>query len=235
MNNDDVLLSVVIPVFNEELTIGNVIERSATAAQKTGFNYEIIVVDDCSTDESVENAKRAGVKVFSLKQHMGKGYALRAGFANAKGEIITTIDSDGSHRPEELPQLLNPILQKKADLVIGSRYLSQDPVVSKKLNVIGVRFFNYLIKVLTRAEFSDSQSGYRVMTASVLRDMRLESGGYEIESEMLVKTVRHGFRVVEVPISFEQRTYGTSGLDPVVDGFKILFSILLAYIKDGGG
>jgi glycosyltransferase involved in cell wall biosynthesis len=235
MNNDDVLLSVVIPVFNEELTIGNVIERSATAAQKTGFNYEIIVVDDCSTDESVENAKRAGVKVFSLKQHMGKGYALRAGFANAKGEIITTIDSDGSHRPEELPRLLNPILEKKADLVIGSRYLSQDPVVSKKLNVIGLRFFNYLIKILTRAEFSDSQSGYRVMTASVLRDMRLKSGGYEIESEMLVKTVRHGFRVVEVPISFEQRTYGTSGLDPVVDGFKILFSILLAYVKDGGG
>jgi glycosyltransferase involved in cell wall biosynthesis len=233
MNNDDVLLSVVIPVFNEELTIGNVIERSAAAAQKTGFNYEIIVVDDCSTDESLEISKRHGVKVFSLKEHMGKGYALRAGFAKAKGEIITTIDSDGSHRPEELPRLLNPILQKKADLIIGSRYLNQNQVVFKKLNAVGVRFFNFLIKILTGAEFSDSQSGYRVMTASVLRNMRLESGGYEIESEMLVKTVRQGFRIREVPISFEQRTYGTSRLDPVVDGFKILFSIVWAYTKDG--
>jgi glycosyltransferase involved in cell wall biosynthesis len=233
MNNDGALLSVVIPVFNEELTIGNVIKRSAAAAQKTGFNYEIIVVDDCSTDESVENAKLLGVKVFSLKEHMGKGYALRAGFANAKGEIVTTIDSDGSHRPEDLPRLLTPILQKKADLVVGSRYLSQDSVVFKKLNVVGVRFFNFLIKILTRAEFSDSQSGYRVMNALVLRNMRLESSGYEIESEMLVKTVRQGFKVVEVPISFEQRTYGTSRLDPIVDGFRILFSILLAYMKDG--
>jgi glycosyltransferase involved in cell wall biosynthesis len=164
---------------------------------------------------------------------MGKGYALRAGFAKAKGDIITTIDSDGSHRPEELSSLLNPILQDKADLVIGSRYLSHKPATAKKLNIIGVRLFNFLIKVLTRADVSDSQSGYRVMQASILRNMRLESNGYEIESEMLVKTVQQGFRVREVPISFEQRTYGVSRLDPMADGFKILFSIMLAYAKDG--
>jgi glycosyltransferase involved in cell wall biosynthesis len=235
MNNREVLISVVVPVFNEELTIGNVIERLAAVAKKTGFKHEIIVVDDCSADKSLEFSKRRDVRVFSLTRHMGKGYALRAGFAKAKGEIITTIDSDGSHRPEELPRLLTPILQKKADLVIGSRYLSQKSVASKRLNAVGVRLFNFLIKILTRAEFSDSQSGYRVMRASVLRNMRLESSGYEIESEMLVKTVRQGFKVMEVPISFEQRTYGTSRLDPMIDGFKILFSIVLACIKDGRG
>jgi glycosyltransferase involved in cell wall biosynthesis len=235
MNNREVLISVVVPVFNEELTIGNVIERLAAVAKKTGFKHEIIVVDDCSADKSLEFSKRLGVRVFSLTRHMGKGYALRAGFAKAKGEIITTIDSDGSHRPEELPRLLTPILQKKADLVIGSRYLSQKSVASKRLNAVGVRLFNFLIKILTRAEFSDSQSGYRVMRTSVLRNMRLESSGYEIESEMLVKTVRQGFKVMEVPISFEQRTYGTSRLDPMADGFKILFSIMMACIKDGRG
>jgi len=227
------LLSVVIPVFNEELTIGNVIERLTAVAQKIGFKYEIIVVDDCSADRSLEISKSHSVKVFSLKTHMGKGYTLRAGFAKAKGEIITTIDSDGSHRPEELPQLLTPILQNKADLVIGSRYSSRKPVVAKKLNFAGVRLFNFLIKILTRADFSDSQSGYRVMKASVLRNVRLKSSGYEIESEMLVKTVQQGFRVTEVPISFEQRTCGTSQLDPMADGFKILFSIVLAYMRDG--
>jgi len=233
MNNDETLISVVVPVFNEELTIGNVIERLAVVAQKTGFKHEVIVVDDCSEDRSLEISKSHGVKVFSLKKHTGKGYTLRVGFANAKGEIITTIDSDGSHRPEELPRLLTPILQNKADLVIGSRYLSQNPVAAKKLNAAGVRLFNFLIKVLTRADVSDSQSGYRVMKAAVLRNMRLNSNGYEIESEMLVKTARQGFRVREVPISFDQRTYGTSRLDPAADGFKILFSIILAYIRDG--
>jgi len=229
------LISVVIPVFNEELTIGNVIERLTAVVQKIGFKYEIIAVDDCSTDRSLEISKSQSAKVFSLKKHMGKGYALRAGFAKAKGDIITTIDSDGSHRPEELPRLLAPILRNKADLVIGSRYLSQKPVATKKLNDAGVRLFNFLIKILTRVEVSDSQSGYRVMKSAVLRNMRLKSTGYEIESEMLVKTALQGFRVIEVPISFEQRTYGTSRLDPIVDGFKILFSIVLAYIKGGRG
>jgi len=227
------LISVVIPLFNEELTIGNVIERLTAVMQKIGFKYEIIVVDDCSTDRSLEISKSQSAKVFSLKKHMGKGYALRAGFAKAKGDIITTIDSDGSHRPEELPRLLTPILHSEADLVIGSRYLSQKPVATKKLNAAGVRLFNFLIKILTRAEVSDSQSGYRVMKSAVLRSMRLKSSEYEIESEMLVKTARHGFRVIEVPISFEQRTYGTSRLDPMVDGFKILLSIVSAYIKGG--
>jgi len=225
------LISVVVPVFNEELTIGNVIESLTAVMQKNGFNHEIIVVDDYSTDRSLETSKNYSVKVFALKKHIGKGYALRAGFAKAKGDIVVTIDSDGSHRPEELPRLLTPILQKKADLVIGSRYLSHKPVAAKKLNAVGVRLFNFLIKILTRADVSDSQSGYRVMTSAVLQNMRLKSGGYEIESEMLVKTAQHGFKVIEVPINFEQRTYGTSRLDPMVDGFKILLSIVLAYIR----
>jgi len=235
MDNDEMLISVVIPVFNEELTIGNVIERLTAVMEKIGFKYEIILVDDCSTDRSLEISKSCSLKVFSLKNHMGKGYALRAGFAKAKGEIITTIDSDGSHRPEELPRLLTPILQNKADLVIGSRYLSQKPVAAKKLNVVGVRLFNFLIKVLTRVKVSDSQSGYRVMNSVVLMGIRLKSSEYEIESEILVKTARKGFRVIEVPISFEQRTYGTSRLDPMVDGFKILLSIMLAYMKGDRG
>jgi glycosyltransferase involved in cell wall biosynthesis len=230
MNNDEILISIVIPVFNEELTIGNVIERLTSVADKIGFKYEMIVVDDCSEDRSLEISKSHGAKFFSLKKHVGKGYALRTGFAKAKGEIVITLDSDGSHLPEELPRLLTPILQNEADLVIGSRYLSRKLVIAKKLNFAGVKLFNFLIKILTGASFSDSQSGYRIMKASVLRNEHLKSSGYEIESEMLVRTLRKGFRVREVPISFEQRTYGTSRVDPVIDGFKILFSILLAYI-----
>src|SRR3972149_4490117 len=221
MQTDGKLLSIVIPVYNEEPTVGDVIQRLKAVLKPTGLRYEIIIVDDVSRDRSVEAAKRQQVAVYSLKRHMGKGYALRAGFAKTKGDIIATIDSDGSHRPEELPFLLNPILQGEADLVIGSRFSNGKAVSTKKLNDVGNRLFNALIETLTRNPITDSQSGYRVMTAEVLRSMTLKSGEYEIESEMLVKTVQNGFRIKEVPISFEQRTYGRSQIDPLMDGFKI--------------
>jgi glycosyltransferase involved in cell wall biosynthesis len=196
-----------------------------------GLPYEIIVVDDHSHDRSVDVVREHNSKLFSLKQHMGKGYGLRAGFAKAKGDIIITIDSDGSHRPEELPRVLSPVLKDQADLVIGSRYLNQKNVAARKLNAFGVRIFNFLIQLLTGTAITDSQSGYRAMKREVLSKQKLKSGGYEIESEMLVKTAKEGFRVAEVPISFEQRTYGHSGVDPVIDGSKILLSIVLAYAK----
>jgi glycosyltransferase involved in cell wall biosynthesis len=231
MSHKIMLLSIIIPVYNEELTVGNVIDRVKNVMQKTGLKHEIIVVDDCSYDKSLESAKKHNAKIYTLKEHLGKGYALRAGFAKARGNIIITIDSDGSHRPEELPRVLNPILQDKADLVIGSRYLNQKNVASRKLNAFGVQIFNFLIQLLTGVAITDSQSGYRAMKREVLKNQKLKSGGYEIESEMLVKTAKKSFRVTEVPISFEQRTYGRSGVDPMVDGSKILLSIILAYMK----
>jgi len=230
MQTDGKLLSVVVPMHNEAPTIGHVINRLKAVLNKTGGKYEILVIDDCSDDNSREIAKKQGVTVHQLRLHMGKGYALRAGFAKAKGDIIATIDSDGSHLPEELPLLLLPVAQDKADLVIGSRFSTQTSATSSR-NQAGNRLFNSLIQALTRTPISDSQSGYRVMTRKVLESMTLMSGEYEIESEMLVNTVKNGFRICEVPITFEQRTYGMSGIDPLFDGFKILISIIHAYLR----
>ena len=231
MGKKATLLSIVVPAYNEEHTIGDVIDRLRATLQKIGFAYEILVVDDCSRDRSAEISLGKHVKVYSLKQHMGKGFALRAGFRKAKGEIIVTIDSDGSNRPEELPLLLNPILQDNADLVIGSRFSGNAPTSGKRFNAAGVRIFNLLIQILTGAAVSDSQSGYRAMKSEVLENLNLKSGGYEIESEMLVKIARRRLCVREVPVSFEQRTYGRSTLDPIVDGFRILMSIVTSYLK----
>jgi glycosyltransferase involved in cell wall biosynthesis len=231
MSQKEMLLSIIIPVYNEELTIGNIIDRAKTVMNQLGLKFEIVVVDDRSYDKSLEVAKKHSAKIYTLKKHLGKGYALRAGFAKAKGDIIVTIDSDGSHRPEELPEVLAPILEDKADLVIGSRYLNHKTVAARKLNAFGVKLFNYFIEFLTGVAITDSQSGYRAIKRQVLKSQRLNSGGYEIESEMLVKTAKKKFRVTEVPISFEQRTYGRSGVDPIVDGFKILLSIVLADMK----
>jgi glycosyltransferase involved in cell wall biosynthesis len=232
MKQQEMLLSIIIPMYNEQSTIGDIIDRTKLEVQQIGIKSEIIVVDDRSFDKSIEIAKRHEVRLFTLKEHLGKGYALRAGFLKAKGNFIVTIDSDGSHKPEELHEVLAPILQNKADLVIGSRYLNQKHVAARKLNAFGVRLFNVFIELLTGISISDSQSGYRAMKLSVLKSQKLKSGGYEIESEMLVKTAKRKFRVAEVPISFQQRTYGRSGVDPVVDGFKIMLSIVSAYMKD---
>jgi glycosyltransferase involved in cell wall biosynthesis len=230
MQTDGKLLSVVVPMYNEEPTVGNVIRRLKYVLSETGVRYEIIVVDDCSQDQSVEVVAKYGVRVLKLKQHMGKGYALRAGFAKSEGDVIATIDSDGSHLPEELPLLMLPVVRGKVDLVIGSRFSTQTSATSSR-NQAGNRLFNCLIRILTGASISDSQSGYRVMTREVLDSMYLLSGEYEIESEMLVKTVKGGFRIREVPITFEQRTYGRSGIDPLMDGFKILVSIISAFLR----
>lgn len=225
------LLSIVVPAYNEEHTIGNVINRIRVALQKINLAYEVIVIDDCSKDKSADISRSHHAKVYSLSRHMGKGYALRAGFKKVKGEIIVTIDSDGSNRPEELPFLLKPLLQNEADLVIGSRFSADIPTSGKKFNAAGVRIFNLMIRFLTGVVVSDSQSGYRAMKSAVLENLNLKSNTYEIESEMLVKIARSGFRVREIPVSFEQRTYGKSTLDPIVDGFKILMSIVASYLK----
>lgn len=232
MDKDEILLSVIIPVFNEELTIRNIINRTKSVLEKEKYVYEIIVVDDFSSDRSLNFSLEKRVRVLSLKSHVGKGCALRVGFAKSKGKIVATIDSDGSHQPEEMPSLLAPILSDQSDLVIGSRYLNSKSVIVKKFNALGVQLFNLLIHFLVKTLVSDSQSGYRVMKAEILKKISLQSSGYEIESEMLVKTARMGYRIKELPISFEQRTYGKSSLDPIIDGFKILISIIIAYMKD---
>ncbi len=182
------LLSIIIPVYNEELTIGDIIDRTVKVMQHTDLKFEVIVVDDRSYDRSLEVAKERNARIFTLKQHLGKGYALRAGFAQAKGDIIVTIDSDGSHKPEELPEVMAPVLEDKADLVIGSRYMNHKKVAARKLNAFGVKLFNSFIELLTGVAITDSQSGYRAMKREVLKNQKPKSGGYEIESEMLVKT-----------------------------------------------
>src|SRR5450759_889016 len=179
MSPRQMLLSVVIPVYNEELTVGNVIVRVKLAMQQLGLSYELIVVNAPSYDRSLKVAGEHSGKLYSLKQHLGKGYALRAGFAQAKGDIIITIDSDGSHRPEELARVLSPVLKDKADLAIGSRYLNQKNVAARKLNAFGVQIFNFLIQLLTGTAITDSQSGYRAMKRQILIKQRLKSGGYE--------------------------------------------------------
>jgi len=224
-------VSVVIPVFNEELTIGDIVARTRSTLEQFKLPYEVLVIDDGSVDRSAEIAQTSEAHVLR-EAHQGKGHALRLGFERAKGDVIVTLDSDGSHQPEEIPLILRCMMENKVDFVIGSRFFDTDVNNAKIPNVnrIGNRMFSDLIRLFTGVKISDSQSGFRAIRSSVIKKMRLNSRGYEVESEMLVKALKMGVRVAEIPISFEQRTVGKSRLDPLKDGTKILYSIITSYL-----
>ncbi|UCD26354.1 MAG: glycosyltransferase family 2 protein [Candidatus Bathyarchaeota archaeon] len=232
MNREELSVSVVIPVFNEELTIGDIVARTRSILGQFRFPSEVLVIDDGSVDRSAEISQESEARVLR-GAHKGKGHALRFGFKQAKGDIIVTLDSDGSHNPEEIPLVLRYILENKVDFVIGSRFFDTTATRAKipKVNRIGNMMFNNLIRLLTGVRVSDSQSGFRAIRSSVIKKMRLNSRGYEVESEMLVKALKMGVRVAEIPVSFEQRTIGKSKLDPLRDGTKILYSIITSYLS----
>jgi len=225
-------VSVVIPVFNEEATVGNIVTRTKKTLEQLGVSYEILVIDDGSVDKSAHIAQE--LKAHVLKEpHQGKGFALRSGFRQTKGELVVTLDADGSHQPEEIPLVLRHLRENKADFVVGSRFFDSKANKTKipKINRTGNRMFNSLIWYLTGAKISDSQSGFRAIRSSLIKRMKLSSHGYEVESEMLVKALRMGARVAETPISFVQRTVGTSKLDPIRDGARILYAIITSYLS----
>ena len=226
------LVSVIIPVFNEEKTVGNIVTRTIKALEKMGVTYEVLVVDDGSDDNSADIAHRQKAAVLRVT-HQGKGFALRTGFKYAKGKLVITLDADGSHKPEEIPLVLKYLIDNKADFVIGSRFTNfeKDKIKIPKINRAGNRLFNNLTRYLTGVNVSDSQSGFRAIRASLIKKMKLRSRGYEVESEMLVKALRLNAKVKETSISFDQRTVGSSKLDPIQDGIKILYAIIAAYLS----
>jgi glycosyltransferase involved in cell wall biosynthesis len=223
---------VVIPAYNEEKTIGNVIEETIQIMDSLGLPYEIIVVDDGSTDRTREVASRYKATVLSNGRNRGKGYALRKGFQHTQGDIVVTIDADGSHKPKEIPDLINPLFNG-ADIVAGSRFLGDGRNHTCKLHMLGNHLINTAIMVLTRKLITDSQTGLRAFKREFLQKIHLESYGYEIETEITVKSLKNGFKLKEVPISCEKRKYNISRLKILSDGFKILKTILKTSIKNG--
>lgn len=219
------VVSVVIPAYNEAGSIAKVITKTEKALGSINLPYEVIVVDDGSVDRTKHLASGNGARVISYHTNKGKGHALRTGISNAKGKILVTIDADGSHRPEEIPRIVRHII-RGADVVIGSRFSGKNGKMTSRINVLGNRFFNILIRIITGKQISDSQSGFRAFRRKVLRGIVLFSEGYEIETELTIKSLRNGFKIQEEPISCDKRRKGKSNINPFVDGLSILKTII---------
>jgi glycosyltransferase involved in cell wall biosynthesis len=226
MHMDSFSISIVIPAYNEEKTIEEILLRTNKTMENIGFPYEIIVVDDGSTDKTRLLAERHKTTILNYGANKGKGYALKTGIQKATGNIIVTMDADGSHKPEEITKLLKPLLNG-ADIVAGSRFIGkQENGSAKKLHIFGNHIFNLLILLLTRKQITDSQTGFRALKKTVIQEIEITSEGYQIETELTVKTLRNGYIIQEEPITCEKRKNGCSHLNPLNDGFKILKTIV---------
>jgi len=220
-------ISIVIPAYNEAQTIGNVIEETLTVMDGLQLPYEIIIVDDGSTDDTRRIATNYKATVLCNGKNRGKGHAVRKGFRHAQGDIIVTIDADGSHSPKEIPELINPLFNG-TDVVSGSRFLGTGKHFTTRLNRLGNSLFNITIMILTRKHVTDSQTGFRAIKKQVIDKLNLNTTGYDIETEITVKSLKNGFTFQEKPISCHRREYNLSKLKILQDGSRIFKTILKA-------
>jgi glycosyltransferase involved in cell wall biosynthesis len=218
-------VSIIIPAYNEEKNVANVISGTITVMEQLTLPYEIIFVDDGSTDKTGLIASFFKVRIITNKKNCGKGYSLKKALQHANGNIIVTIDSDGEHKPKEIAPLLDAVVNGM-DIVAGSRFLNKKSAVTTQLNQIGNRLFNLVIMALTGKLVTDSQTGFRVIKREVFEKLNLQSDGYEIETEITVKGLRGGFAFKELPITVERRRFGASKLKLISDSKRIFGTIL---------
>ena len=220
------LISIVIPAFNEQENIDEVLTQTYETAESIGLPYEIIVIDDGSTDETRKRAYGHKAIVLCNPTNQGKGVALQRGFLHARGDIVITMDSDGSHDPEDIKKLIGAI-SGGADVALGTRFnTTEGKHTTKKLHILGNNVINFSIQVLTGKRITDSQCGFRALRRKVLKDIELESTGYQVETELTVKSLRNGNVVKEVPLNIRKRMNGHSHLNPLADGLRIMETII---------
>jgi UDP-N-acetylglucosamine---dolichyl-phosphate N-acetylglucosaminyltransferase len=209
------LICALIAAFNEEQHVGEVV--AATAPQVS----RVVVVDDGSTDATAERARDAGAEVIRHNENRGKGCAVRTGLDRILSDAFTHvlfIDADFQHDPLEIPKLVSRIDVGGGDLVVGERELNRDAMPAARFysNVIGSRILSGFIGV----EITDSQSGFRLIRADLLRKIRLTGSKYEIETEMLIKLVRAGARIERVTVRRLHYAGARSKMRPVRDTFR---------------
>jgi glycosyltransferase involved in cell wall biosynthesis len=224
-----IVLSIVIPVYNEVNTIREIIERVAKASLPGDIQKEIIVVDDFSTDGTREILKDLTnyCKIFYHEQNKGKGSALRTGFAKTTGDIVLIQDADLEYDPVDYPKLIQPILEGKADVVFGSRFVGGD---SKRVlffwHSVGNKFLTIFSNIFTNLNLSDMETCYKVFKGDIIRNINIEEDRFGFEPEITSKIAKMKLRIYEVGISYSGRTYDEGKKIDWKDGVRAIWTIL---------
>lgn len=200
-------ISVVIPVYNERSTIEQIIERVSAVA----LDKEIIIVDDHSTDGTgtvLDAITLQNVRVIRHERNMGKGAALRTGFAQAVNDIVVVQDADLEYDPQEYHKLIKPILDGKADVVYGSRFMGSEPHrVLYFWHMIGNKILTFLSNMMTNLSMTDMETCYKVFRREVIQSIAIEENRFGFEPEITAKLAKKDLRIYEVGISYAGRSY----------------------------
>ncbi len=223
-------LSVIIPVFNEEQTIDEIIAR-VSAVDLAGIQIEIIVANDGSTDgtRSVIDTREwppgIPVHIYHSPINLGKGAAVRIGLARATGDILLVQDADLELDPTEYPRLLEPIVAGRADAVYGSRFLRSSAAVPRRTRLAN-RFLTMLTNILFGSRLSDMETAYKVMRREALDGVRLRAVGFDIEPELTARLLLAGRTIVEVPVSYNPRSVTEGKKMRWIDGVDAVYMLL---------
>lgn len=211
---------VIIPAFNEQAAIGGVVERSLRYAD------DVLVIDDGSADDTSEIAEKAGASILKHPTNFGKGVSLRDAFAQVEGyDIVVTIDGDGQHNPDEIPDLIKPICEGRADFVNGSRYLNGFDENTPAYRRVGQTVLDIATNITAGTDVTDSQSGFRAFKGSTISCYKFRDPGFGIESEMIADASENNLKIIEVPITVKYDVENSSTKGPVTHGVGVLLKI----------
>jgi len=222
---NDPTVSVVMPAFDERQTIDEIVRRVLAVPLK----LELVVVDDGSTDGTRERLQQMqqemGFTLLLQPQNAGKGAALRAGFAQITGDIVIIQDADLEYSPEEYPDLIELISSGRADVVYGSRFLGRHRVFLF-VHYLGNRALTLLTNLLYNTMLTDMETCFKAMRVEVLRSMTLKSNGFGIEPELTAKIFKRGYRVYEIPITYDGRGYEDGKKITWQDGIVAVWTLI---------
>jgi glycosyltransferase involved in cell wall biosynthesis len=240
---DGLVLSVVIPVYNEHLTIREIVDR----VRAVPIKKQIIVVDDCSTDGTREilrdiAERNPDMTLVFHENNLGKGAALRTGFKHASGDVVIVQDADLEYEPEQYPQLLQPIVEGRADVVFGSRFIGEKHRVLYFWHSVANKGLTLLSNMFTNLNLTDMEVCYKVFRREIIQGITLRSNRFGFEPEVTAKVARFTLtdergrrrlcRIYEIPVSYHGRTYLEGKKIGVKDGFQALYCIIRYALAD---
>ncbi len=217
------LLSIIVPTYNEEKTIEVIINKVINLP----IEKEIIVVNDCSNDRTAEilrSFSSTNLKVIHHVSRRGKGAAVRTGLENAMGEFIIFQDADLEYDPNDYFRLLEAINNQGVDIVLGARFTKE--YYGRLIPKMGNRFLTKLFNMLFAVKLNDCFSCYKLMRRESMLGLGLESNGFDIEIEILTKAIKKGMRMLEVPVSYNPRSYREGKKIRICDGFWVIIRML---------